>query len=174
MVLQKPLLMTPVLTTKFIANLKGQRGGHYVVHWRIKLLDGFSLPNGLRFSVSVSYDELEELSKKHPHGLDLDLMLEELVAIPPHEMRTTIVLSLSNSRSERRFEYSGLQVDFVEIRPFVAVKEGQTPEPQGEAIRHIVKRATKSKCYPNYAEAPQFWTLEPSETSSDIPITRLA
>ncbi|KAF9944378.1 hypothetical protein BGZ65_012147, partial [Modicella reniformis] len=73
-----------------------------------------------------------------------------------------------------RLECSGLQVDFVEIKPFTAVKEGNTPEHQVEAIKHIVKRAAKSIFDPNPAEAPSYWTLEPSGKKADIPITRLA
>ncbi|KAF9967634.1 hypothetical protein BGZ65_012986, partial [Modicella reniformis] len=45
---------TPIF--KFIAEFKECKVGHYAVHWRVKLLEGFSLPNGLRFSAGISYD----------------------------------------------------------------------------------------------------------------------
>ncbi|KAF9942197.1 hypothetical protein BGZ65_007729, partial [Modicella reniformis] len=45
-----------LLATKFVAEFKDRRVGHYIVRWRVKLLQGFSIPTGLRFSVSVSYD----------------------------------------------------------------------------------------------------------------------
>ncbi|KAF9976922.1 hypothetical protein BGZ65_007623, partial [Modicella reniformis] len=113
---------------KFIAEIKERKVGHYVVSWRVKLLGGYSIPNGLRFSVLVFYEaeptdmsgsfdvalapmELEKLGKRQPYGqdLDLDLELEELVVIQPHERKASIEISLSNTESERRFEYSGLQ-----------------------------------------------------------------
>ncbi|KAF9915282.1 hypothetical protein BGZ65_000808, partial [Modicella reniformis] len=112
----------------FIAELKEREVGHYVVNWRVKLLKDFRIPNGLCFSVAVSYDaeptdesgsfdvtlspeELEKLGEGHPQGRDLDLELEELVVIQPHEKVAVIELSLSNTKSERRLEYFGLQVD---------------------------------------------------------------
>ncbi|KAF9955196.1 hypothetical protein BGZ65_003547 [Modicella reniformis] len=126
-------------TFKFVAEFKGHEVGYYIVHWRVNILEGFHLPNGLRFSVSVSYDaeledtsgsfsvamsseELEKLVKNNPY----DLELEELMVIQPHGEKATVELSLSNIESERRFQYSGLQVDFVEIRPFNAVEEGKS------------------------------------------------
>ncbi|KAF9917042.1 hypothetical protein BGZ65_000023, partial [Modicella reniformis] len=79
---------------------------------------------------------------------------------------------LSNIESERHFEYSGLQVNFVKIRPFNAENEGKGSELPN---KHIVKRAAKA-IYDDgeEAEAPSYWTLEPSTISRDIPITRLA
>ncbi|KAF9922354.1 hypothetical protein BGZ65_009663, partial [Modicella reniformis] len=44
-------------TFKFVARVKDRRVGHYVVRWRVKLLEGFSIPTGLRFSIAVSYDD---------------------------------------------------------------------------------------------------------------------
>ncbi|KAF9961094.1 hypothetical protein BGZ65_011228, partial [Modicella reniformis] len=181
-------------TFKFLAKFKKLEVGHYVVHWRVKLLENFSHFNGLRFSVGVSYDaeskdisgsfdasmppeELRELDKNHPH----DLELEKLVVIQPHEGEATVELSLSNFESERRFEHSGLQVNFVEIKLFTGINEGQTLEPpmrapQREASEHIVKWAAKSKfeTETETMETPRFWTVEPSGTRPYIPITRLA
>ncbi|KAF9982261.1 hypothetical protein BGZ65_003066 [Modicella reniformis] len=124
---------------KFFAKFEGCQAGQHVVHWRVKLLDQFTIPNGLRFSVDVSYDaeladisgsldvalpveELEKLVKNHSY----DLQLEELVTILPHEGKATVELSLSNIESERRFEYSDFEVDFVGIRPFTGDKQGQS------------------------------------------------
>ncbi|KAF9954882.1 hypothetical protein BGZ65_003746, partial [Modicella reniformis] len=148
---QGPLL----LLSDFIAEFKKLKVGHYVVNWRVKLLKGFCIPNGLLFSVAVSYDatdisgsfdvalspgELEKLANGDSNGLDLDLdlELEELVVIQPHEWDIVIKLSLSNTESERRLEHLGLQVDFVEIRPFTADENGNGSElPK----KHIVERA---------------------------------
>ncbi|KAF9937590.1 hypothetical protein BGZ65_001360, partial [Modicella reniformis] len=200
------MILTVLLVTKFTAKFKEHEVGHYIVNWRVKLLEGFSIPNGLRFSVTVSYDaeptdmsgsfdvimsheELEELGKGHPQGLELDLELEELVviqpyerktatqpnereaAIQPHERITAIKLSLSHIESERRLEHLGLQVEFVELRPFNADKEGKRYEFPN---KHIVKRVAKSKFISETTEAPRFWTVEPSGKGAGIPITRLA
>ncbi|KAF9995563.1 hypothetical protein BGZ65_008803, partial [Modicella reniformis] len=157
---------TPIF--KFIVEFKGRKVGYYAVQWRVKLLENFSLPNGLRFSVVVSYDaepdtsgsfdvplrseELEKLGNEHPHGLDLDLKLEELVVIQPHEGEVTVGLSLSNIESERRFEYSGLQVDFAEFKPFTgdnheqSVETGHTEGQRTEPTNVLyVKRAAELK-----------------------------
>ncbi|KAF9994189.1 hypothetical protein BGZ65_010212, partial [Modicella reniformis] len=154
------------VVNQFIAKFEECQVGHYFVRWRVKLLEGFSIPNGLHFSVGVSYDaepdtsgsfdvplefeELEKLNSEHPHGLDLDLKLEELVVIQPHEGKATVELSLSNIESERRFEYSGLKVDFAEFRPFTGDKDEQSfetgqPEEQRTAPTKVfcVKRAAE-------------------------------
>ncbi|KAF9950769.1 hypothetical protein BGZ65_006388, partial [Modicella reniformis] len=179
-------------TFKFVAKFKERKAGHYVVHWRVTLLQGFSIPSGLRFNVSISYDadpadtsgsfdtilesdELNRLSTEHPHDLELDLKLDELVVIQPHEGKAeaTIVLSLSNIESERPFEYSGLQVDFVEIRPYTGYIEGQRTETTDQVPECIVKRAPKSS-FEIYV--PNAYTTEnplPQKLSA-IPITRLA
>ncbi|KAF9928511.1 hypothetical protein BGZ65_006246, partial [Modicella reniformis] len=190
----------------FTAEFKDLNVGHYVINWRVKLLKGFRIPNGLRFSVAVSYkaeptdmsgsfdvtlspEELEELGKGHPQGLDLDLTLEELVVIQPYERKTAtqpnereaamqphewdvaIKLSLSNTESERRLEHLGLQVEFVEIRPFNADKEGKRSELPN---KYIVKRAAKAIHENEAAGALSYWTLEPSGERAGIPIARLA
>ncbi|KAF9937281.1 hypothetical protein BGZ65_001608, partial [Modicella reniformis] len=175
-------------TFKFVAEFKECKVGHYVVHWRVKLLQGFTIPSGFCFSVAVSYDdepdtsgsfdtalgsdELKRLGMEHPHELDLHLKLEELVVIQPHEekAKATVVLSLSNIESERPFEYSGLQVDFVEIRPYAENDEEQRTETTDQIQKHIVKRALKSEFTIDVTKTP-----ETSEGKlSTIPITRLA
>ncbi|KAF9980035.1 hypothetical protein BGZ65_005644 [Modicella reniformis] len=126
---------------KFIAKFEECQVGHYFIRWRVKLLEGFSIPNGLHFSVCVSYDaepdtsgsydvpldfeELANLDRKHPRGPDLDMELEELLVIQPHEKHAQVKLLLTNIKNERTFEYFGLQVNFVEIRPFIADKKGK-------------------------------------------------
>ncbi|KAF9970370.1 hypothetical protein BGZ65_011185, partial [Modicella reniformis] len=182
-----------LLATKFVAEFKECEVGHYVVHWRVKLLPGFNIPSGLRFTVSVSYgaeskdtsgsfdaalefDELEKLGTEHPHDLGLDLKLDELLVIQPHEenAKATVILSLSNIESESPSEYFGLQVKFAEIKPFTGDNKGQTPEPQEDVKKHIVKRTAKSDFKEENAEGPRFWIVEPQEGFSAIPITRLA
>ncbi|KAF9951176.1 hypothetical protein BGZ65_006125, partial [Modicella reniformis] len=181
-------ILEGTLIFKFIAEFKEFKSGYYVVHWHVKLLEGFSLLNGLRFSVGVSYDaeledtsgsfddvsmsseELGKLVKNHPY----DLELEELVVIQPHEGKATIELLLSNIESERRFEHSGLQVDCVEIRPFTGGNEGQTTGATSEVGKHIVKRAVNSKFESEITGAPRFWIVKPKEELSALPITRLA
>ncbi|KAF9945494.1 hypothetical protein BGZ65_010684, partial [Modicella reniformis] len=187
----------------FVAEFKEFKVGHYVVHWRVKLLQGFTIPSGLRFTVSISYDkepdtsgsfdaalefdELEKLGTEHPHDLDLDLdlKLDELLVIQPHEenAKATVVLSLSNIESERPFEYSGLQVDFVKIRPYTGYIEEQRTETTDQVEEYTVKRAPKSNFQiyvPNayVTEDPILQGLSRSEPIpqdlSGIPITRLA
>ncbi|KAF9936515.1 hypothetical protein BGZ65_002319 [Modicella reniformis] len=130
-------------TFKFVAEFKGRKAGHYVIHWRVKLLENFNARSGLRFSAAVSYDnepdtsgsldvaleseELETLVKDRLY----DLQLEELVVIQPYEGNVTVELSLSNIENERRLEYCGLQVDFVEFKPFAGDNEGQSKHKLG-------------------------------------------
>ncbi|KAF9935937.1 hypothetical protein BGZ65_002878 [Modicella reniformis] len=168
-----------LLATKFVAKFEERRVGHFVVRWRVKLLQHFYIPTGLRFSVAVSFDaELADMAGSFDVGLSheelekldvnqsYDLQLEELVVVQPHEGNAAIELSLSNTESERRLEYSGLQVEFVEIKPFTAVNEAN----RGDKAH--CEEGVKSDS--NLMEAPHFWTLKPPGTSSDIPITRLA
>ncbi|KAF9983655.1 hypothetical protein BGZ65_001563, partial [Modicella reniformis] len=60
-------------TFKFIAEFNQPKVGHYVVNWCVKLLEGFSIPNGLRFSVAVEYDATNKSG-----SFDVALSPEEL------------------------------------------------------------------------------------------------
>jgi len=51
---------------------------------------------------------------------EYDLILEELVVIQPHEGQARVELALFNNDSIKRCENSGLQVDFVQLRPIAS------------------------------------------------------
>ncbi|KAI8351693.1 hypothetical protein B0O80DRAFT_111232 [Mortierella sp. GBAus27b] len=68
--------------------------------------------------------------------------------------------------------YSGLQVDFVELRPFAGKNDCNETS---EVRKHIVKNVTTSKFTLNYMDSPVFDGVSPEdELPSTIPIKRLA
>jgi hypothetical protein len=66
--------------------------GHYVVHWRIKTLQNFSVPNGLHFVVNVSYDVRQILHLSvdsllpfvdtHPHAMNRLSRRSQILVVP--------------------------------------------------------------------------------------------
>ncbi|KAG0224102.1 hypothetical protein BGX31_008189, partial [Mortierella sp. GBA43] len=140
---------------RFRATFKNHPAGHYVLRWRVKLLDNFSIPTALRFSVRIIYDDEpdttgslnvivppEELLNLE-RGPLYDLRLEELVVIQPYMRHyhytpqlVRVVVAMSNCESDdiTNVTYSGLQVHFVEL---VGLEEDQALEDvHEEAPRH--------------------------------------
>ncbi|KAH7057802.1 hypothetical protein BKA57DRAFT_135925 [Linnemannia elongata] len=63
-------------TFKFFGSFKNYSTGHYTIHWRVKALSDFYVPNGLHFVVKISYDTEPDISGT------LDVIL------PPHKLNT--------------------------------------------------------------------------------------
>ncbi|KAK3824674.1 MAG: hypothetical protein J3Q66DRAFT_435916 [Benniella sp.] len=121
---------------EFSAFFRRWDAGHYIVRWRVKLLKGHRIPNGLRFRVSVNYGAEEDAPdswdvnisheelKEREKGL-LNLELEELVVVQPYEKYdmsgerqwATVVVTMSNCEGVED-QYFGLRVDYVKLIPF--------------------------------------------------------
>ncbi|KAF9996273.1 hypothetical protein BGZ65_008139, partial [Modicella reniformis] len=150
--------------------------------WRIKEHPNLNIPKDLRFSVNVTYDaepdttgsfdfvlpseKLAELDKDR----SCDLKLEELVVIQPHEGEAKIELTLSNCEDVHQSEYSGLQVDFVELTPFTGNNVGQS-----DPHKDLMERAARPQFTIDAMESPAF-EIDGYRTGTtpNHPITRLA
>ncbi|KAK3824978.1 MAG: hypothetical protein J3Q66DRAFT_326588 [Benniella sp.] len=176
-------------TFKFTADFKECQAGHYVVQWRVNLLEDLSIPSGLRFSVNITYDSEEidtttlldsVMPSESLQGLagnqdpavrggKYDLRLEELVVIQPHEGQARVELALFNNDGIRRFENSGLEVDSVQFRPTATAYK--RPDDVGE---YVVERATKSTFNIEAMESLASALDTPLNTLPAISISRLA
>ena len=61
------------------------------------------------------------------------MLLEEKLVIHPHEGVAKVQLTLSNNESPERYEYLGLVIERVEIRPITL----ETPEYGKEAAENL-------------------------------------
>ncbi|KAF9995274.1 hypothetical protein BGZ65_009078, partial [Modicella reniformis] len=183
--------MVPAGSTnfKFAAKFKKCQVGQYVVQWYIKTYHNLNIPNGLRFSVNVTYDrdiftthktepdttgsfdfelsseKLAELDKDHLY----DLKLEDLVVIQPHKGEVRVELTLSNCENIQQFKYSGLQVQSVELNPFTEDADQSDPH------EDHMKRAAKPNFILHGSRSPAFnIDVHQSGTIRNHPITRLA
>ncbi|KAF9084421.1 hypothetical protein BGX27_003811, partial [Mortierella sp. AM989] len=111
------------------ANFHKCRAGYYNVRWRIKTLDNFSVPNGLHFTVKVSYkaepevestlnvympgEKLSSLKKNQRH----DLELEETFMVHPHLEVANVRVALCSVEKDKANKNFGLVIQWVEIRP---------------------------------------------------------
>ncbi|OAQ34655.1 hypothetical protein K457DRAFT_13874 [Linnemannia elongata AG-77] len=165
---------------KLFGHFKNYDTGHYLVHWRVKALQDFYIPNGLHFVVKITYDTepdnsgtLDVILPAHKlNTLDRDqwynLTLEEKVVIQPHEGWANIQVILLSNENENRDEYSGFLIEHVEIRPV-----GTRMESQHGVRNVVVQRASipvmvidTTKAHPKSQDF--------SYLPSDAPITRLA
>ncbi|KAG0224104.1 hypothetical protein BGX31_008191 [Mortierella sp. GBA43] len=174
---------------KFTALFEDYQAGHYVVSWRVKLLDNFSVPNGLRFFFSVAYDaekdtkttmevvvppeELARLDRNRWY----DLELETFVSVQPFlrsngysPYTADIDVVMSNCES-MDCTYSGLLVDFIELRP---LSEDHECLESSDAMKHIVKKASTPKFTIDAMKSPVFKNDKNPEIPSNLPIKRLA
>ncbi|KAF9088826.1 hypothetical protein BGX23_007096 [Mortierella sp. AD031] len=165
---------------KFFGSFKNYGTGHYTVHWRVKVLQDFYIPNGLHFVVKIMYDTEPDISgsldvilpahKLNTLGKDqwYNLTLEEKVVIQPHEGWANVQVMLLNNENEDRDEYSGFLVEHVEVRPM-----GVRTEYQPGVRNMIVQRASVPVMVVDTTRAfPK--TQDFSYFPSDAPITRLA
>ncbi|KAF8942380.1 hypothetical protein BGZ47_006548 [Haplosporangium gracile] len=165
---------------KFFGNFKNYNTGHYTLHWRVKALPEFYIPNGLHFVVKISYDTEPDISGTldvilPPHKLNTlgrdqwhNLTLEEMVVIQPHEGWANIQVMLLNNENEDRDEYSGFLVEHVEIRPV-----GVRTENQPGVRNMVVQRASMPVMVLDTIRAhPK--SQDYSYFSADAPITRIA
>ncbi|GJJ72861.1 hypothetical protein EMPS_05219 [Entomortierella parvispora] len=165
---------------KLCAEFKNYSAGHYSVHWRVKALENFSIPNGLHLVVNVWYETEPDISGTldvimPAHKLSLlakdrwyNLMLEEKLVIQPHIGNCKVQVILCNNENQSRDDYAGLVIEHVEIRP-MALKA----EAQDDVWNMVAKRAA----IPNFTidtAKPQFIPQEASLLSSPAPITRIA
>ncbi|KAK3824655.1 MAG: hypothetical protein J3Q66DRAFT_94295 [Benniella sp.] len=159
--------------------------GHYVVRWRIKLDENFSIPNGFRFRIGVSYSAEEDTTgsldvilpqEKLEKGGTYTLELEELVIIQPYQKRcqsgeeqwSTVVITMS-SRGSIDDEYSGLQVEYVELSLSSNQNDAAVGTTQYDSI--IVKRAATSDFTVDFMES----TLpESTLPESTLPVSTVA
>ncbi|KAF9133445.1 hypothetical protein BGW39_009756 [Mortierella sp. 14UC] len=167
-------------TEYFFGHFKDYSTGYYVVHWRVKALQDFYIPNGLHFVVKITYDSEPDISgtldvilpghKLNTLGRDqwTNLTLEEKVIIQPHEGWANIQVMLLNNQNESRDEYSGFLVEHVEIRPV-----GTGTDTRNGVRNMAVQRASvpimvidTTKAFPKSEDFSYF--------PSDAPITRLA
>ncbi|KAI8351616.1 hypothetical protein B0O80DRAFT_109389 [Mortierella sp. GBAus27b] len=161
---------------KLVANFNSCRSGHYVVRWRVKLLENFNIPNGLWFIVSVTHSAEADVSGTldvtfPADSLKLlecnkwyDLMLDEKLVIHPHLGTARVEAALCNIENIDRLEYSGLVVEHVEIRSMA-----RAPEENPDIVSVLVPKTITPKFTIDTARA------HPSTQSpSSAPITRLA
>ncbi|KAI8346710.1 hypothetical protein B0O80DRAFT_224726 [Mortierella sp. GBAus27b] len=167
-------------TFKFSTRFPSCKTGQYAVRWRIKVLENFSIPVGLRFSVNVYYSAEHDIMSAQDIIMSstqlterdcwYDLQLEELTVICPHEGDANVVLTLSNCESKdslqnNGFEHSGLVVDSVELVSF-DLKDNS----DREVRLHIVKGAGQSEFSFDSKDSPVFEHDNPGI----LPISRIA
>ncbi|KAG0267609.1 hypothetical protein BG011_002917 [Mortierella polycephala] len=151
--------------------------GHYCIHWKVKALKEFSIPNGLHFFVNVLYEKEPDMTgsldvimpaNKIVQDQWFNLTLEEKLVIQPHDGYANVQVMLCNNENINRDEYFGLIIEHVELRPIILRAESQT------GVRNfIVHRAgiptfviDTKKLRPNVEDS--------SYVPSSVPITRLA
>ncbi|KAG0222295.1 hypothetical protein BGX31_009240 [Mortierella sp. GBA43] len=164
---------------KVLANFRSLKAGHYTVTWRLKALDNISLPNGLRFSANIIYDDepsstvlctvlqQEELAKLVKHR-QYDVVLGESVVVQPHTNWANVELSMTNNESMDDLVHSGIEIIHAELKPF-------NLEPRFAANENmiVVKQWSRPKYTLDYTRSHTFES-DPSSTPSAFPITRLA
>ncbi|KAF9951463.1 hypothetical protein BGZ72_007027 [Mortierella alpina] len=162
------------------ANFKDYAAGHYNIHWRVRALDDFNIPNGLHFIVYITYDSEPDVSGSMdvimlPHKLNLlaknqwyNLLLEEQLVILPHRGAANIQAMLCNNENISQDVYAGFEIEHVEIRPIT-----MRAESQAGVRNNLVRRAG----YPNFT----FDTAKIRPTAQDksyipssAPVTRIA
>ncbi|KAG0321897.1 hypothetical protein BGZ99_003622 [Dissophora globulifera] len=111
------------------ACLKANYSGHYIIRWRVKALEDFSIPNGLHFIVNVLYDDKHDTSgsldvvMSSPQlslltpGSWYNLVLEEKLVVHPHVGNAKVEVILRNNENVDRDVYSGFAIEYVEIQP---------------------------------------------------------
>ncbi|KAI8351698.1 hypothetical protein B0O80DRAFT_500059 [Mortierella sp. GBAus27b] len=184
-----PPVIIPQKTSafKFGATFKSILAKHYVLRWRIKVLEDFKV-NGLRFSVNITYDaepdttgsmdcimaldELEKLKRGHSY----DLKLQDLVTVQPHlEGSAKIEVTMSNYESMNA-SYAGLQVEYVELKQHSGYHNKQAAD--NVITENVIEHCVKGNAPPiftiNYMASPVFKNVDPSEVPADLPITRIA
>ncbi|KAG0215938.1 hypothetical protein BGX28_007164 [Mortierella sp. GBA30] len=157
---------------KLIANFSDYRAGNYNIHWRVRALEDFNIPNGLHFLVYVTYDYI---SVRNPFRIGeiakdqwYNLILEEQLVILPHEGKANVQVLLCNNDNTSRDVYSGFEIEHVEIRPFT-----MRAEPQSGVRNNLVRRAG----IPNFVfdtAKLRPTALDTSYIPSVAPITRIA
>ncbi|KAF9358004.1 hypothetical protein BGX34_009113 [Mortierella sp. NVP85] len=166
---------------KMVGEFNNYNPGHYVVHWRIKTLQNFSVPNGLHFVVNVSYDAEPDLSgtldvilpadklKSLANNRWYNLVLDEKLVIQPHQNVARIQAILCNNENIDRHEYCGFLIDYVEIRPIALAPEKNPGVTDIYVSRPATPRFTidTAKAWPKVSQDPSF-------NPSSAPITRLA
>ncbi|KAK3824980.1 MAG: hypothetical protein J3Q66DRAFT_419865 [Benniella sp.] len=170
------------LTFKFTAEFEGCEPGQYVVQWRVSFLENLSIPSGLRLSVNVSYDAepmnttgsldvimSSESLQDAVRGGKYDLRLEELVVIQPHKGHARVELALFNNDSIKRSENSGLQVDFVQLRPIAIAYERPS-----DVREYVLEKPAKSTFNIEAKESLAYALGTPLDTLPTLSLTRLA
>ncbi|KAF9567876.1 hypothetical protein EC968_003146 [Mortierella alpina] len=162
------------------ANFKDYAAGHYNIHWRVRALDDFNIPNGLHFIVYITYDSEPDVSGSMdvimlPHKVNLlaknqwyNLLLEEQLVILPHRGTANIQAMLCSNENISQDVYAGFEIEHVEIRPITMRAESQA------GVRNtLVRRAG----FPNFT----FDTAKIRPTAQDrsyipssAPVTRIA
>ncbi|KAK3824534.1 MAG: hypothetical protein J3Q66DRAFT_92656 [Benniella sp.] len=180
------IISEKVSSFEFNAFFRERPAGYYVVRWRVRVLENFSVSNGLRFQVIINYSAEEDTTgsldvilpheklKKLGKDSTFNLELEEKVVVQPYQrgnqsgdrQGATVVVVMSNCTSHNDVKYSGLQVDHVELLPF----NGSNDEGENVA-KVVVERAVKPKSSIDIMKSPVF---HQSTVESDIPISRLA
>ncbi|KAF9361080.1 hypothetical protein BGX26_005947 [Mortierella sp. AD094] len=175
------VLLAKTTGFKLTARFSNYSTGFYNVRWRLKLLEGLCVSNGLHFTVDVSYgaepdvsgtfdvlmpsEILTNLAKDQWYNLEL----EEKLVIQPHEGEAQVKVALSNNDIESSGEYSGIIIDHVEIRPILTDLNIEADIPT-----IIVERAGKPKFSIDPLEArPDAQNGWPCDLSQ-APITRLS
>ncbi|KAG0006421.1 hypothetical protein BGZ65_008231, partial [Modicella reniformis] len=166
---------------KFVANYSKYRAGHYIVQWRVKALENFSVPNGLHFVVNVLYDAEEPdvtgtldviLPADNLKALEqnqwYNLVLDEYLVIQPHIGHARIQALLCNNENIDRHEYFGFVVEHIEIRPMALI-----PEAQLDVCNIRVPRAAIPKFFIDTAKVRPT-TKDSSFIPVAAPVTKLA
>ncbi|KAG0306138.1 hypothetical protein BGZ98_002907, partial [Dissophora globulifera] len=169
-------------TFRLVGKFNNYRSGHYAVRWRVKALEDFYIPNGLHFVVNVVYDAEPDVSGSldvimPPHKLSLlapdrwyNLVLEEKLIIHPHEGTARIEVILCNNENVDRVEYSGFEIEHVEIRPM-----SMGVDPQVGIPDFVVPKAAMPNFTINASKVPSpIGSSSYIPPSTDVPVTRLA
>ncbi|KAF9966041.1 hypothetical protein BGZ70_003464, partial [Mortierella alpina] len=162
------------------ANFKDYAAGHYNIHWRVRALDDFNIPNGLHFIVYITYDSEPDVSGSMdvimlPHKVNLlaknqwyNLLLEEQLVILPHRGTANIQAMLCNNENISQDVYAGFEIEHVEIRPIT-----MRAESQAGVRNNLVRRAA----FPNFTfdtAKIRPTAQDKSYISSSAPVTRIA
>ncbi|KAI1318019.1 hypothetical protein EDD11_007402, partial [Mortierella claussenii] len=134
---------------RLVGNFNNYRPGHYTVRWKVKTLQDFNIPDGLRFVVNVSYD------------LEPDISGTLDVIMPPHKLSilgiARIQAVLCNNEHEGQGEFTGFAIEHVEISPMSLNAESRT-------VPNFTLNLGKQRLRPQNS----------SDIASSAPVTRLA
>ncbi|KAF9987533.1 hypothetical protein BGZ65_003192 [Modicella reniformis] len=156
------------------------RAGHYIVQWRAKTLENFSIPNDLHFVVNVLYDVEPDVTgsldvilpadnlKRLENNRWYNLLLDEKLVIQPHLGNVRIQALLCNNENIDRNEYFGVVVEHIEIRPMALIPEAHP----GVSNIYRLMTGIHSELLPA-GEGVSYWVLRVEVMEEDLVLKAL-